>query len=642
MPRPLYTNNAQTTLATGITSTATSIQVASGSGSLFPNPSNGDYFYVTLVSISLPTVEIVQCTARSGDVLTVNRGQEGTSPQPFNIGDGVQLRITAAGMNYLVGASSVTTEEQVFTATQGQTVFNLTNIDYVPNTNSLAVFVNGSKQVTGVNYTETNVTTFTLTTGANAGDIVEAIAGLGAANGTLYATDIKYNEGATNAVTRTLETKLQETVSVLDFGADPTGNTDSSTAIANAIAVGSRIFFPPGTYLCNIVLNGAQGITLSGASQGQYNGTAPNYQGARLVPYNTSNPVITIQTNSISCVVENLLIDSKFDSTYSGVGTGILLSAVTPYIVQRCVVRHVFIRGFQDGLVVSCNANNGECYDNYFEDIDCIGISRYSFSNYGVYNVFNKIFAVSCGSYTLLNYGNQCLFNSVVGDGRIYTAGAGVTFNALKVEWGSGSNSGANIIELNGNTTTMNSVVINGVPNANFPVGLSIFGNNQIVNGFTVTGSAYPNTPILLNASSNGVLINASAPNLIETNSTLAEMYAWRFINCTNTKYTSSIQSLSGSVSTANSTSTGFYTLPQEAGSVYIVSIYIALSSASVWSSTYLVSTQQTTANVTALQTGSGSGFSLSAAFSVSGILLSVNQSSGSTQTVNWTINKLI
>ena len=200
MPRPLYTNNAQTTLATGITSTATSIQVASGSGSLFPNPSNGDYFYVTLVSISLPTVEIVQCTARSGDVLTVNRGQEGTSPQPFNIGDGVQLRITAAGMNYLVGASSVTTEEQVFTATQGQTVFNLTNIDYVPNTNSLAVFVNGSKQVTGVNYTETNVTTFTLTTGANAGDIVEAIAGLGAANGTLYATDIKYNEGATNAV----------------------------------------------------------------------------------------------------------------------------------------------------------------------------------------------------------------------------------------------------------------------------------------------------------------------------------------------------------------------------------------------------------------------------------------------------------
>jgi hypothetical protein len=40
MPRPLYTNNAQTTLATGITSTATSIQVASGSGSLFPNPSN--------------------------------------------------------------------------------------------------------------------------------------------------------------------------------------------------------------------------------------------------------------------------------------------------------------------------------------------------------------------------------------------------------------------------------------------------------------------------------------------------------------------------------------------------------------------------------------------------------------------------
>jgi hypothetical protein len=249
-------------LATGIASTDTTIQVASGSGSLFPNPSNGDYFYITLVSVSLPTVEIVQCTARSGDVLTVVRGQEGTSPQPFNIGDGVQLRITAAGMNYLVGASSVTTEEQVFTATQGQTVFNLTNIDYVPNTNSLAVFVNGSKQVTGVNYTETNVTTFTLTTGANAGDIVEAVSGLGAANGTLYATDIKYNEGGTGAVTTNVQAKLAQTVSAKDFGVDPTGVNDSTTALLNGIAYAKTakciLLIPSGTY----ILSGATTIEI--------------------------------------------------------------------------------------------------------------------------------------------------------------------------------------------------------------------------------------------------------------------------------------------------------------------------------------------------------------------------------------------
>jgi hypothetical protein len=271
MPRPLYTNNAQTTLATGIASTDTTIQVASGSGSLFPSPSNGDYFYITLVSVSLPTVEIVQCTARSGDVLTVVRGAEGTSPQPFSIGDGVQLRITAAGMNFLVGVSGATTQEQSFTATQGQTVFNLTNVSYTPNTNSLAVYVNGSKQVSGVNYTETSVNSFTLTSGANAGDIVEAVSGFSASNGTLYATGVKYNEGSTNAVNRTVQSKLQEILSPLDFGAIGDGVTDDTTAITNMVAA--------------LVSNGGGTVYLNGKTY---------YMGAGIVDFSALNNVTFI------------------------------------------------------------------------------------------------------------------------------------------------------------------------------------------------------------------------------------------------------------------------------------------------------------------------------------------------------------
>ena len=253
MGRPLYTNNAATYLAFGITNTATTMQVSANAGSLFPNPTGGDYFYVSLISLSGPIIEIVKCTARSGDILTIERGQEGTSALYWNMGDNVQLRITAAGMNYIAGSTASTTLEQSFTATQGQTVFTLTNFDYSPGTNNLAVFVNGSKQVSGTNYIETNVNTVTFTTGLNAGDVVEFLSNLSVAAATIYATDINYNEGATGAVTRTLESKLQESVSVKDFGAVGDGVTNDTASIQAAInslsPKGGTLYVPPGTYL---------------------------------------------------------------------------------------------------------------------------------------------------------------------------------------------------------------------------------------------------------------------------------------------------------------------------------------------------------------------------------------------------------
>jgi hypothetical protein len=61
----------------------------------------------------------------------------------------------------------------VFTATDGQTVFNL-NFTYAPNTNSLFVFVNGSKQIVTLNYTESS-NSVTFLTGLNVGDEVQFI-----------------------------------------------------------------------------------------------------------------------------------------------------------------------------------------------------------------------------------------------------------------------------------------------------------------------------------------------------------------------------------------------------------------------------------------------------------------------------------
>ena len=73
-------------------------------------------------------------------------------------------------MDNLSGLPSAGTQSYQ-TATQGQTVF--TGLSYVKGNNSLKVFVNGSKQIVTLNYTETNSSTVTFGTGLNVGDIVE-------------------------------------------------------------------------------------------------------------------------------------------------------------------------------------------------------------------------------------------------------------------------------------------------------------------------------------------------------------------------------------------------------------------------------------------------------------------------------------
>jgi hypothetical protein len=61
--------------------------------------------------------------------------------------------------------------ESTATATQGQTVFS--GLTYATGTNSLKVFVNGSKQIVTLNYTETTSSSITFVSGLNAGDVVE-------------------------------------------------------------------------------------------------------------------------------------------------------------------------------------------------------------------------------------------------------------------------------------------------------------------------------------------------------------------------------------------------------------------------------------------------------------------------------------
>ena len=99
-----FTNNATTTLSSGINTTATSIGVTDGS--VFPTLGTGDITYVTFDDDT--NTEVVKVTARSGNTLTVVRAQDGTSARSFSSGNKAELRITAALMNEVISDSEAT------------------------------------------------------------------------------------------------------------------------------------------------------------------------------------------------------------------------------------------------------------------------------------------------------------------------------------------------------------------------------------------------------------------------------------------------------------------------------------------------------------------------------------------------------
>jgi hypothetical protein len=91
-------NNARGFLASAINDTGTTLTLTTGTGANFPDIGGSESFFATIVSTD-GTYEIVNVTARVGDVLTIARGAESTSPLSFNPGSLVELRVTVGNIN---------------------------------------------------------------------------------------------------------------------------------------------------------------------------------------------------------------------------------------------------------------------------------------------------------------------------------------------------------------------------------------------------------------------------------------------------------------------------------------------------------------------------------------------------------------
>lgn len=176
----------------------------------------------------------------------------------------------------------------------------------------------------------------------------------------------------------------QAPANVLDYGADPTGVADSTTAIENAIATGRRVRIPAGTYKCNVQVDKKTIIEGDGSLE------------TILKPFNNAIAVMTYtytamldpsyQTWDYHSEVRNV----GFVSNSAMTGVGFTFGQTNPadYQTNDEYANNVkfygcYFRGFDKGLQFPFGNIGTEIYSCGFKD-----------NKYGVYTLNNKFGAL--------------------------------------------------------------------------------------------------------------------------------------------------------------------------------------------------------------------------------------------------------
>jgi len=210
--------------------------------------------------------------------------------------------INGINSNYV----AYTAQQETATATAGQTVFT-TTLSYIPATNNLAVYVNGSKQIVTTNYAETNSNTVTFLTGLNVGDLVQFSTATPISSSAVTANNVGYTPAGSGAVATNVQTKLREIVSVKDYGATGDGTTDDTAAIQTALTVnaGNKIYFPTGTYKVTNTLTISTGTSIEFNGNNaviNYTGSNACLQGASVKYISLIRPNINLTSANSSAI----------------------------------------------------------------------------------------------------------------------------------------------------------------------------------------------------------------------------------------------------------------------------------------------------------------------------------------------------
>lgn len=99
-----FANNTFATLADPVLSTDTVLLLDTGLGAQFPTLAGTEYFYLTLYRIidDAEVNEVVRVTGRTGDVLNVERGVDGSAALAWIAGSRCEIRNNAAVFREIV------------------------------------------------------------------------------------------------------------------------------------------------------------------------------------------------------------------------------------------------------------------------------------------------------------------------------------------------------------------------------------------------------------------------------------------------------------------------------------------------------------------------------------------------------------
>jgi len=359
------------------------------------NVLTGGKIYTYLAGTTTPAVTYTSSNGNTANSNPIILNSAGRVPYEIWLTDSIQYKFVLRDSNdtligtwdNLVGINSnfinYYGQQEIQTATAGQTVFTLTDFEYQPGTGNLSVFVDGVNQYgPGAQYAfvETDSTTVTFVSGLHVGASVKFTTTKLENPGIADASQISYTYPDSDAVTQNVEERLAQYVSVKDFGAVGDGVTDDTDAMQAAHDTGKVIYYPEGQYnfssTITIALGGIVGSGLgttylvststSNDNLFEYTGTTAGYFSGFQLQGDVSNTsgagieVVTATSDNAYSVFENV--------NFYQLPEGIRFTKARLFKVIGCN----FISYTSAGCIVA-NTNNNDAGDSVITDCTFYG-----------------------------------------------------------------------------------------------------------------------------------------------------------------------------------------------------------------------------------------------------------------------------
>jgi hypothetical protein len=295
-----------------------------------------------LVTVYNAPSAVITNVTNDVEIITQYQGAHATDPVARN--DGTPLQTGDLYFNTVVNELKVwtgtvwvpavpgTVTVENFTGTGAQTAFNLATAPVAEN--NTQIYIDGVYQQKDT-YTLSGAT-INFSAAPPLNSTIEVVTFSIASLGTVDASNVSYNEGSLGAVNTSVQAKLQESVSVADFGAVGDGSTDCSAAITAALAAVpayGTLVFPAGTYIIDSpIVIPSSNITIDG-------------QGARLL----AKPSVSFEymlsaTSKSGVVIKNIEADANQLNRVSVQGVRFMAMAFTSCddcTFENCIARNV-------------------------------------------------------------------------------------------------------------------------------------------------------------------------------------------------------------------------------------------------------------------------------------------------------------